>query len=31
MCRFRTPEDFHEEIVFLRNQLDTVIINHRVD
>ena len=31
MHRSRTPEDFQEEIDFLRNQLDTVIVNHRVD
>jgi hypothetical protein len=31
MQRFRTPGDYEEESAFLRGQLDTIIINHRVD
>jgi hypothetical protein len=31
MQQIRSLEDFREEIVFLRGQLDTVIVNHRVD
>jgi hypothetical protein len=31
MRGFRSPEDLQEEIVFLRCQLDTVIVYHGVD